>query len=69
LAGARKKSNGKPDRGAIDDEIAPADETPMAGQAHQHDKQALEGWGSSLYLTPALLQCAGNQDTPADLSW
>src|SRR5262249_58390211 len=36
------------DGGAIDDEIAPADEAPMARQADQHDEQALAGWGIRL---------------------
>src|SRR5262245_21747506 len=34
------------DGGAVDDEIAPADEAPVARAAHEHDEQALAGWGA-----------------------
>ena len=48
------------DGSAIDDEIAPADEAPMARQADQHDEQALAGWGTRLGRAPALLGGAGH---------
>src|SRR5262249_6467935 len=53
------------DGGAVDDEIAPADEAPVAREAHEHDEQALAGWGAHLRQTPALLGRAGDQHASA----
>jgi hypothetical protein len=53
------------DRGAVDDEIAPADEAPVPRQAHEDDEQALARRDARLRLTPAELGGAGDQHASA----
>jgi hypothetical protein len=57
------------DRGAIHEEVAPADEAPMASEAHEHDEQALAWWRARLRSPAALLRGAGHPRTPVRVGW
>jgi hypothetical protein len=61
----RIRATPRQDRGAVNDEVASADETTVKRESHQHDEQRLGSWRPSPRGALPLLRWAGHMRSAA----